>query len=61
MILINKCNSNNLTINIYGKKQEQITSFKYIGVTLTDNVNSKNEIEIIITTATSIMVRLEMI
>ena len=52
----NKCNSNNLTINMYGKKQEQEKSFKYIGVTLTDNANRQNEIAIRIATATSIMV-----
>ena len=41
---------------MYGKKQEQVKSFKYIGVILTDNANSKNEISIRIATATSIMV-----
>ena len=54
----NKCNGNNLTLNTYGKKQVK-KSFKYLGVTLTDN--SKNEIEIRMSTATSVMVRMEMI
>ena len=57
----NTFNSNNLTINMYGKKLEQVKSFKYLGVTLTDNDNSKNEITIRISTATSIIVRLEII
>ena len=56
----NKCNSKILTISMYGKKQEQVKSFKYIGLTLTDNANSKYEI-LIIATAISIMVRLELI
>ena len=46
---------------MYGKNQEQVKSLKYIGVTLIDNANSKHEITIRISTATSIMVRLEMI
>ena len=58
---LNKCNSNNLTINMYRKKQEQVKSFKYQGVMLTVNANIKNEIAIRICTATSIMVRLEII
>ena len=37
----NKGNNNNFTINMYGKKLELIKSFKYLGVILTDNVNSK--------------------
>ena len=37
----NKCNSTNITIIMYEKKQEQVKSFKYLGVTLTDNDNSK--------------------
>ena len=45
----NNYNSNNLIINTYGKN------------ILTYNANSKNEIAIRITTATSIMVILEMI
>ena len=57
----NKCNSKNLTISMYVKKQEQAKSFKYIGITLTDNANSKNEMAIKIATATSIMVRMEII
>ena len=44
---------------MYGKKLEQFKSFKYIGVILTYNANSKNGIAIII--ATYIMVILEMI
>ena len=42
----NKGNSNNMITNMYGKKLEQVKSFKYIGVTLTNNANSKNKIAI---------------
>ena len=34
---------------MYGKKQEQVESLKYLVVILTDNANSKNEIAIRIT------------
>ena len=57
----NKYNSNNLTINMYGKKKEQVKSFKYLGVKITDNTSRKNKIAIKIDTAKSIMVRFEMI
>ena len=43
------------------EKLEQVKSFKYLWVTLTDNANSKNEIEMRISTALTIMVRLEII
>ena len=46
---------------MYGKKLEQVKSFKYLRITLTDNAIGKNEIAIRISTATSIMVRLKMI
>ena len=50
----NKCNSNNLKINMYEKKQEQVKSFKYLGVTLTENANSKHEIVIRIAKSTMV-------
>ena len=39
----NKGNSNNLTINIFGKKLEHVKTFKYVGVTLMDNIISKTK------------------
>ena len=43
------------------EKLEQVKSFKYLGITLIDNAESKNEIVIRIATASYIMVRLEII
>ena len=48
-------------IMMYGKALENVSNFKYLGATLSDDSTSKKEIRIILATATSVMVKLEKI
>ena len=48
-------------IMMYGKALENVSNFKYLGATLSDDATSKKEICIRLATATSVMVKLEKI
>ena len=48
-------------IMMYGKALENVSNFKYLGATISDDAASKKEIRIRLATATSVMVKLEKI
>ena len=48
-------------IMMYGKALDNVSNFKYLGATLSDDAPSKKEIRIRLVTATSVMVKLEKI
>ena len=57
-VMVNSTNNTSVSIIMYGKKLEEVSSFKYLGATLTKDGTCKTEIHIWISAATAVMVRL---
>ena len=60
-IMVNSTNNTSVSINMDGKKLEEVSSFKYLGATLTKDSTCKTEIHTWIATATAVMARLTMV
>ena len=57
-VMVNSTNNASVSIIMDGKKLEEVSSFKYLGATLTKDGTCKTEICIWIATATAVMARL---
>ena len=57
-VMVNSTNNASVSIIMDGKKLEEVSSFKYLGTTLTKDGTCKTEIHIWIATATAAMARL---
>ena len=58
MVMANSANEINVSITMNGHPLDEVTSFKYLGATLSKDVTCRAEIRIRIATATAVMARL---